>query len=266
ESPELVLGWAAREFPKSPVLNPLHVMSNSTLPRSRSRLDTCLAALRCRPQSAAHIDTDTYTADRRSTMLSAQNVVGDFREGMHMHSVDALSLAQRKLSAATSSSQHKSSDSTANATDDGSTSNSTSNSASRPNTAGSAQNLPAIAPADSTPSENKEVPIDRDLRLAVGNVPLFTGGLRNHQALNTLNREARAKRTRGSFRAEPSLTAVLNESTAEDGPSAPFTFTVLPAKSPPLVAAKIDKGTSPLESSSHLPARQRAHTVAHTEL
>ncbi|KAJ2599567.1 hypothetical protein EV177_007306 [Coemansia sp. RSA 1804] len=262
ESPELVLGWAAREFPKSPVLNPLHVMSNSTLARSRSRLDTCLAALRCRPQSAAHLDTDTYTADRRSIMLSAQNVVGDFREGMHMHSVDALSLPQRKLSAAASSSQHKSSDSTANATDD----DSTSNSASRPNTAESAQNPPAIAPADSTPSENKDVPIDRDLRLAVGNVPLFTGGLRNHHALNTLNREARAKRTRGSFRAEPSLTAVLNGNTAENGSSAPFTFTVLPAKPPPLAAAKIDKGTSPLESSSHLPARQRAHTVAHTEL
>ncbi|KAJ2656192.1 hypothetical protein IWW48_005152 [Coemansia sp. RSA 1200] len=263
ESPELVLGWAAREFPKSPVLNPLHVMSNSTLPRSRSRLDTCLAALRCRPQSAAHLDT--YTADRRSTMLSAQNVVGDFREGMHMHSVDALSLPQRKLSAATSSSQHKSSDSTANATDDGSTSNSTP----RPNTAGSAQSPPATAPAESTPSENKEIPIDRDLRLAVGNVPLFTGGLRNHQALNTLNRETRTKRTRGSFRAEPSLTAVLNGNTVEVGPSepsAPFTFTVLPAKSPPLVAAKIDKGTSPLGSSSHLSARQRAHTVAHTEL
>ncbi|KAJ1664337.1 hypothetical protein EV178_004142 [Coemansia sp. RSA 1646] len=292
ERPDLIVAWAEREFPRSPVLNPAHALPGSALARSRSRLDTCLAVLRCRPH-AAH--PDTYAADRHGAVPSAQNVVGDFRESMRIHDVDTLSLAQRRLPVAGSATQH-SSPGPANAAEGSSTSTSTSTrSPSRPATATFAQSdsapghenhlpashasskgqdedqqPPATAPADSRLDSYNDTATHWDFRPGVANVPLFTGGLRNHQALNTLSRETRARKARrGSFRAEPSLTAVLEGRAPQNGtaePSASFTFSVSPAKAAPAAAVMVDKGTSPAESPSTALARQRAHTVAHTGL
>ncbi|KAJ2400032.1 hypothetical protein GGI23_002291 [Coemansia sp. RSA 2559] len=291
ERPELIAGWAAREFPRSPALNPpAHALPGSTLARSSSRLDACLAVLRCRPHSAVYLDT--YSADRLGSIPSAQNVVGDFREGMRIHDVDTLSLAQQQSSVNNSATQHNHTD-LADIVEDGSSINNTSRNA----TAASAQGGSAVdqqrqhpeshtspeihdggrkqtvlAPTVRKPNHDSEAVSHWDFRPGVANVPLFTGGLRNHQALNTLSRGSRTRRARrGSFRAEPSLTAVLDGRPPQNHtvePSASFTFALSPATTAAAQAmvVKVDKGTSPVEPAGFLATRQRAHTVAHTDV
>ncbi|KAJ1801268.1 hypothetical protein LPJ59_000417 [Coemansia sp. RSA 2399] len=291
ERPELIVGWAAREFPRSPSLNPpAHALPGSTLTRNSSRLDACLAVLRCRPHSAAYLDA--YSADRLGSIPSAQNVVGDFREGMRIHDVDTLSLAQRQPLASNSATQHKDPD-LADIVEDGGSISSTSRNATAASTQGGSatdqqrqhpeshtspnvhsgtQKQTVSAPTDSKSDHDSEAASHWDFRPGVSNVPLFTGGLRNHQALNTLSRESRTRRARrGSFRAEPSLTAVLDGRPPQNPtvePSASFTFALSPATTTAAQAmvVKVDKGTSPVEPAGFLATRQRAHTVAHMDV
>ncbi|KAJ2550170.1 hypothetical protein EV175_004168, partial [Coemansia sp. RSA 1933] len=298
ERPDMIVAWAAREFPRSPLLNPSSNSSSSALARSRSRLDSCLAVLRCRPQNSTAL-SDMYIADTFGAIPSAQNVVGDFR----FHDVDTLSLAQRQppsASPATSPRIQANSETSHTATAQNNTTapadaakvvatnpatvephaiqgnsalgharHRASSNHSQTEKQGQQPDTAPTTSGDGKHDGNSDTVMQWGFKAGTTTVPLFTGGLRNHQALNTLTRDSRTRRAkRGSFRVEPSLTAVLDgrppQPISTTDHNASFTFALSPTK--PAVVAMSDKGTSPAEMSGMSVTRQRAHTVAHTDV
>ncbi|KAI9500761.1 hypothetical protein BX070DRAFT_237343 [Coemansia spiralis] len=300
ENPEFLTKWAAKEFPKSPVLNPSYVTISAKAPTNNSRLDTCLSALKCRPPNASY--SSDYIVDNLKGTSSGQNIVADFRESMRIHDVaGALSLGQKKQAAGKSAMQDEKAavpnlaplsnpslhteptNATAERNDsthglDSTTATQQKNSnrhthgRSKSNANRQVLYTKQTAAFDAVDNDNSS----KQGRIAAGDGPIFTGGLRNKQTLNTLSRETRSRRIRnGSLKTDSEAGEAIKKDTQTNNtlePPASFTFTLSPNTT---AAAAISETTPVLKAvepvellpkpANNIGARQRAHTVAHTQ-
>ncbi|KAJ2303918.1 hypothetical protein IWW52_006695, partial [Coemansia sp. RSA 2704] len=209
-----------------------------------SRLDTCLSALSCRPRSASK--DLAYALESPVITASGQNVVADFREGMRMRNADYFSLGQ------TLSNTNPTTPERADAARDEPQipplpavpvmaaeprveSSSASPSAKIPSKSDthtrnrSQSSASALQPQRNGSTKSASIRTNTVSTTEANSRPVFTGGLRNRQTVNTMSRESRARRTRnGPLKLEDVHTAVANNSSS-GGPasatvSGAFTF------------------------------------------
>ncbi|KAJ2119509.1 hypothetical protein IW147_005823 [Coemansia sp. RSA 720] len=270
QSQKFVMRWAAVEFPANPQLN-LHFDRNKAT-NTVSRLDACFSALTCRPRSASK--DLAYALDSPDITTSGQSVVADFREGMRMRNADYFSLNQS--AAGTNANTPGKDDATKDerqqllpkeskvadtvvavvepalnidekASSKGSTPN---HSRSRSSTS-----IPQSIGAASTGTRPNVA-----FRAEPNAQPIFTGGLRSRQGLNTMNRETRARRTRKpSFKFEGASQAsgAFNASV-----STPFTFSSTLGSADAVSLSSVG-AVAPAAYTARSTGRPRSSTVAH---
>ncbi|KAJ2784881.1 hypothetical protein GGI15_002106 [Coemansia interrupta] len=290
QSPEFIMGWAALEFPRNPLLNP-QTTDLARLPSSVSRLEACISALRC--TSRVPMEHPAFSIDGKKTATSSQNIVADFREGMRLQGVEPSppqrtdSLSPSSAPSLTASSarapSRKSTRSNAAAIRDSINTQTRPKSSSSSSCGGSAQPTADVSKPANPVSESLLQPLpkaamdtDKDAQsntpksgsqssipvFTAGSQPVFTGGLRSRQTLTTLNRPARGRRARrSSFRHETgSFGFKYTADEANMGEESPVTYDANSKKDAEVAADQQPAPPSPE------PSRPRASTVAHTSL
>ncbi|KAJ2724154.1 hypothetical protein H4S00_002337 [Coemansia sp. D1744] len=269
QSQKFIMRWAAVEFPANPQLN-LHFDRNKAT-NTVSRLDACFSALTCRPRSASK--DLAYALDSPDITTSGQSVVADFREGMRMRNADYFSLNQS--AAGTNANTPGNSDATkderqlllpkeskvadtvvAAAKPALNIDGKTSSKGSTPNhsRSRSSTSVPqSIGAASAVARPNVAFRPEPNAQ------PIFTGGLRSRQGLNTMNRETRARRTRKTsfkFEGAPQASGTFNASV-----STPFTFSSTLGSADAVSLSSVG-AVSPAAYPAQITGRPRSSTIA----
>ncbi|KAJ2816674.1 hypothetical protein IWW50_006416, partial [Coemansia erecta] len=265
QSQSQVMRWAAAEFPANPLLSPDRTREANTV----SRLDMCLSALTCRPRS---VSKDlAYALDSPDITTSGQNVVADFREGMRERKADYFS--QNPTPAGTNPTTPGNADTAKEEKQQSSLSGFDAIAAAvaadpglvggaNASLKGSTQSRSRSRSSSTIPQSSSGVPSTRAGFVPVTEPnaqPLFTGGLRNKQGLNTVNRETRARRARkSSFKVENG--SRVNGATSPSV-STPFTFSSPLA---PVDAVSLSSVGAPVPANGtpRVSGRARSSTVA----
>ncbi|KAJ2778564.1 hypothetical protein H4R18_004528 [Coemansia javaensis] len=195
QSHRLVLKWAAVEFPHNPALGPLPDRprtAGSDRPRSRSRLDACLAALTCGARAGPK--PGPYALDAGSN-----DDVADFRDGMrsrahgpdHAQATAVATPASRPATAVEPALPEAPAEPRASAMQRPSRASTASRE--RPRSAANAAQLPARR---GTSLRDAGLQTDGDAAPAVSPAPSF--GARSRRSAATPGLEARAHSTRRS--------------------------------------------------------------------